>query len=102
MGINATLELSKSDNAKVVVIGNPKDGLPIIGAIPMDSDIGKSKRVKLPQIPEKNPKAVSPGSDRKEVSPENKAEESPSKLPQAAEKTGNAALPESKKESSQK
>ncbi len=29
-GVTATLELSKSDNAKVVVIGSGKDGLPII------------------------------------------------------------------------
>ncbi len=29
-GVNATLELSKSENAKVVVIGAGKDGLPII------------------------------------------------------------------------
>ena len=29
-GIQATLELSKSDNAKVVVVGSAKDGLPII------------------------------------------------------------------------
>lgn len=29
-GIEATLELSKSDNAKVVIIGNGADGLPII------------------------------------------------------------------------
>jgi regulator of protease activity HflC (stomatin/prohibitin superfamily) len=29
-GVNATLELSKSDNSKVVIIGAGKDGLPII------------------------------------------------------------------------
>lgn len=29
-GINATLELAKSPNAKVVVIGNTKDGMPLI------------------------------------------------------------------------
>lgn len=29
-GIEATLELAKSDNAKIIVIGSPKDGLPII------------------------------------------------------------------------
>jgi len=95
MGINATLELSKSDNSKVVIIGNPKDGLPIIGAIPMDGDIGKLKQVKSPTEKKQNP-----------VSPENKAETPTSKIPQTAEKTGektgNAALPEAKKESSQK
>jgi len=29
-GINATLELAKSNNAKLVIIGNSKDGLPLI------------------------------------------------------------------------
>jgi regulator of protease activity HflC (stomatin/prohibitin superfamily) len=91
MGINATLELSKSDNAKVVIIGNPKDGLPIIGAIPMDGDIGKLKQVKSPTEKKQNP-----------VSPENKSEAPPVKLQQATEKAGNTALPEAKKESSQK
>lgn len=45
-GIEATLELSKSDNAKVVIIGNSSDGLPIIlntdsfqaGALPTAPD----------------------------------------------------------------
>lgn len=36
-GIEATLALSQSNNAKVVVIGSGKDGLPIIGNIPMES-----------------------------------------------------------------
>jgi len=34
--ILATIELAKSPNAKVVVIGNDKGGLPILGSIPMD------------------------------------------------------------------
>ena len=29
-GIEATMEIAKSQNAKVVVIGNPKNGLPVI------------------------------------------------------------------------
>ena len=29
-GIEATMEIAKSPNAKVVVIGNPKNGLPVI------------------------------------------------------------------------
>jgi regulator of protease activity HflC (stomatin/prohibitin superfamily) len=37
LGIKATLELAKSNNAKVVVIGAGKTGLPIIGSIPMDA-----------------------------------------------------------------
>ncbi len=35
--IQATLELSKSNNAKVIVVGAGKRGLPIIGEIPMDA-----------------------------------------------------------------
>lgn len=36
MGIQATLELSKSENAKVVIVGGGKDGgLPIIGNMPL-------------------------------------------------------------------
>lgn len=34
--IQATLELSKSANAKVVVIGSGKDGLPLVGNIPLE------------------------------------------------------------------
>jgi regulator of protease activity HflC (stomatin/prohibitin superfamily) len=36
-GIQATLELSQSPNAKVVVIGSGKQGLPLIGNIPLES-----------------------------------------------------------------
>jgi len=36
-GIQATLQLSRSANAKVVVIGAGRDGLPIIGNIPMEA-----------------------------------------------------------------
>ncbi len=28
--IQATLKLSESENAKIVIIGNPKNGLPVI------------------------------------------------------------------------
>jgi len=38
LAINATLELSKSPNAKVIVIGSGKSGLPIIGSIPFTND----------------------------------------------------------------
>jgi len=34
--IQASLELSKSDNSKVVVVGGGKSGLPIFGSIPLD------------------------------------------------------------------
>jgi regulator of protease activity HflC (stomatin/prohibitin superfamily) len=37
-GIQATLQLSESENAKVIVIGGGKDGLPIIGNVPIESN----------------------------------------------------------------
>jgi regulator of protease activity HflC (stomatin/prohibitin superfamily) len=37
-GIDATIKLSESENAKVIVIGAGKDGLPIIGNLPFESD----------------------------------------------------------------
>ncbi len=36
MAIQATLEVAKSENAKVVIIGNGKNGLPIIGNLPLE------------------------------------------------------------------
>ena len=45
MGINATLELSKSSNSKVIVIGASKSGLPIIGSIPFENEIVKFEEV---------------------------------------------------------
>lgn len=104
LGINAALELSKSENAKVIMIGNNKNGLPIYGGIDL-YNTDTSKKGKSPQTSEKKPKAVSPGSDSKEVSSDKKPETLPLK-PQNTEKTGNAVLPEAKpeakKESSQK
>jgi len=37
-GIQASLKLSESDNAKVIVIGAGKNGLPIIGNVPLESN----------------------------------------------------------------
>jgi regulator of protease activity HflC (stomatin/prohibitin superfamily) len=37
-GIQASLKLSESENAKVIVIGAGKDGLPIIGNLPLESN----------------------------------------------------------------
>jgi len=37
-GIEASLKLSESENAKVIVIGAGKDGLPIIGNVPLESN----------------------------------------------------------------
>jgi len=42
-GIEATLEVSKSPNAKVVIIGNGKNGLPIIFDSPAVSVAGPQK-----------------------------------------------------------
>ncbi len=39
LGIRATLQLSESDNSKVVVIGSGESGLPIIGNIPMEQGV---------------------------------------------------------------
>jgi regulator of protease activity HflC (stomatin/prohibitin superfamily) len=36
-GIQASLKLSESDNAKVIVIGAGKNGLPLIGNVPLES-----------------------------------------------------------------
>ncbi|MBF0450344.1 MAG: prohibitin family protein [Candidatus Magnetomorum sp.] len=38
MSIKASLELAKSQNSKVIVIGGGKNGLPIIGNIPFDAN----------------------------------------------------------------
>jgi regulator of protease activity HflC (stomatin/prohibitin superfamily) len=43
-GIEATLKLSKSENAKIIVIGAGKDGLPIIGNIPLEQAIENGKK----------------------------------------------------------
>ncbi len=42
MGIKATLELSKSKNSKVVIIGAGKKGLPLIGNVPLDSYVNEN------------------------------------------------------------
>ncbi|MCI5133968.1 MAG: prohibitin family protein [Candidatus Electrothrix sp. AW2] len=60
MGIQATLELSKSENAKIVIVGGGKDGgLPIIGNMPLSfkddpstssSGIDESSSVPQPEL----------------------------------------------------
>jgi regulator of protease activity HflC (stomatin/prohibitin superfamily) len=54
-GIEATLELAKSPNAKVVVIGNPKNGLPLImnmeGKESIDGPPAPAHAATAPKIP---------------------------------------------------
>ncbi|OQA32519.1 MAG: SPFH domain / Band 7 family protein [Betaproteobacteria bacterium ADurb.Bin341] len=52
-GIEATLELAKSPNAKVVVVGNPKNGLPLI--LNTDSKDVAESTAKAPQPAQKKP-----------------------------------------------
>lgn len=58
-GIEATLDLAKSQNAKVVVVGNAKNGLPLIlnmddkeAAIPSAGTRAASKKAKAPNAPD--------------------------------------------------
>ncbi|RLC18648.1 MAG: prohibitin family protein [Deltaproteobacteria bacterium] len=62
MGIKATLELSKSNNSKVVVIGAGNKGLPLIGTIPMMHDQSSSS--------EAIPKAQPPDTAKQENIPD--------------------------------
>jgi len=65
MGIQATLELAKSDNTKVVVIGGGKDGgFPIIGSLPLAPYTELLSTVPL-EMTEVNGKSGSKASDSK-------------------------------------
>ena len=57
-GIQATLDLSRSRNAKVVVIGSGKEGLPIIGNLPLDSHVDTPDQT--PTAPTDSTPSVSP------------------------------------------
>src|SRR5262249_8460792 len=52
-GIEATVELSKSNNAKIVVVGSGKDQMPLI----LGSDIAKQRDLPPPAVidPQSNP-----------------------------------------------
>lgn len=56
-GIEATLELAKSQNAKVVVVGTGKEGLPII--------LGGLDTVGPPVVPSRTPRQAAPASAQK-------------------------------------
>jgi len=47
MGIQATIELSKSENSKVVVIGSGKRGLPIIGNLLLEDATSSNTNIKV-------------------------------------------------------
>jgi regulator of protease activity HflC (stomatin/prohibitin superfamily) len=64
-GIDATLQLAKSDNSKIVVIGNSK-GLPLIGSIPLDTD-NKDRAASALSFPAEN--------DLVDLTPEKKQQE---------------------------
>jgi len=57
MGIQATLELSKSENAKIVIVGGGKDGgLPIIGNMPLSfPEMKSSSAEKVTAVGEPSP-----------------------------------------------
>lgn len=62
-GIQATLELARSHNAKTVIIGNARDGLPLIlgnaDAAPQSADAPKLPPAKPPESPPEN-RSISP------------------------------------------
>jgi regulator of protease activity HflC (stomatin/prohibitin superfamily) len=51
MGIKATLELARSVNSKVIVVGSGKNGLPLIGTVPMDSVTDMTQKNASPDNP---------------------------------------------------
>jgi len=66
-GIEATLELSRSKNAKVVVIGGGKNGLPIVGTVPMEAgDKNDISEIKSPDS-DTSEEMKSADSDKSEI-----------------------------------
>ncbi|MBF0426598.1 MAG: hypothetical protein HQL66_12355 [Magnetococcales bacterium] len=57
-GIEATKELAGSSNAKVIVIGSGKNGLPIVGSIPFDESTASTAKGVLPGRITKPPAAT--------------------------------------------
>ncbi|MBF0118396.1 MAG: prohibitin family protein [Desulfobacterales bacterium] len=49
--IQATLKLAESQNSKIVVIGDSKSGMPIIGSIPFEKELNPPQQITPPKIP---------------------------------------------------
>lgn len=94
LGIKATVQLSESNNAKIVVIGNSETGLPIIGNIPMDSAKGNTpiNPSGIPDPSGREPGSVSPGVVAEQNTPPPPAAGVPPDItvtPEVKEKEGN-------------
>jgi regulator of protease activity HflC (stomatin/prohibitin superfamily) len=72
MGIQATLKIAESNNAKTVLIGQGQDGLPIIGSLPLEpfekyvsepeeESIVKEKKPGVSTRPDKDTESIKPG-----------------------------------------
>ncbi len=59
-GIQATLELAKSDNSKVVVFGNKENGLPLMLNLPADNDSKPPANTRPTDSPRSNPTSPAP------------------------------------------
>lgn len=69
-GIDATLELAKSENAKVVVIGNAADGLPLIlGPLETGAPTGSAKANRNSVARPAAPPSANPAATPKPVAP---------------------------------
>ncbi|MDM8550682.1 prohibitin family protein [Desulfobacterales bacterium HSG2] len=97
MAIQATLELSKSDNTKVVVVGSGKRGLPVFGNLLLDApgnvSFGGDANAAAPSV---KPDAFYQGTDKTGTSqpvPENDTPETP-KTPDVFYQEEEADFPE--------
>lgn len=86
LGIKATLELARSENAKVVVVGGGEKGLPIIGAIPMAH--GQEDVLTGPPIEKKGAAGLQSG-ETETVNPVGGAAPDTAPSPVSTAKTGN-------------
>ncbi|MDP6681459.1 MAG: prohibitin family protein [Desulfobacterales bacterium] len=91
MAIQATLELAKSDNTKVVVVGSGKQGLPVFGNLILDapgsfSFLPDEKKALIPNG-EKNPADSIDTMDKADTIQTNEKKED------ASEKTGEEGIP---------